>query len=197
VSYVVRDSGYGELLDRVLSIFDRERSESVPVEERIAAADALGQAGDPRIDFTSDDYWVTIPATEFWMGAQSTARKKRNYDEEADDDERPVHRVSLDAYRIARYPMTVGQYQQFIDDEGYQDVRWWHAGGFGEFSKPEDWDDQRVYPSRPVVGVSWSEAAAGERGREGPNASERSERASLFFLNLTRPQAKCTSGFPA
>jgi hypothetical protein len=48
VDYEPPDSEYQALLDRVLSIFDREGSESVPIEERIAAADALGQAGDPR-----------------------------------------------------------------------------------------------------------------------------------------------------
>ena len=39
--------------------------------ERIDAADALGQAGDPRLDHHRDDYWVTIPAGRFVMGAQS------------------------------------------------------------------------------------------------------------------------------
>ncbi len=34
-----------------MGIFDRERSQSVPIETRIEAADALGQAGDTRLDF--------------------------------------------------------------------------------------------------------------------------------------------------
>ena len=38
--------------------------------------------------------------------------------------------------------------------------RWWVAGGFGEWRTPEDWDEQLQFPSRPVVGVSWFEAAA-------------------------------------
>ena len=45
-----------------MDIFDPQRCASVPSKTRIAAADALGQAGDPRIDYRRDDYWVTIPA---------------------------------------------------------------------------------------------------------------------------------------
>ncbi len=54
----------------------------------------------------------------------------------------------------------MGEYQRFVEDEGYQDERWWRAGGFGECSATEAWDDQLPYPSRPVVGVSWYEAVA-------------------------------------
>jgi formylglycine-generating enzyme required for sulfatase activity len=71
-----------------------------------------------------------------------------------------VHEVSLDGFRIARYPVTVGQYKQFVDDDGYMDRRWWEAGGFGQFPAPDDWEQQVEYPSRPVVSVSWWEAMA-------------------------------------
>ena len=70
------------------------------------------------------------------------------------------HEVYLDAYRIARYPVTVGQYRQFVDDEGYQDQRWWKAGVSASSPQPDDWEAQLPYPSRPVVNVSWWEAAA-------------------------------------
>ena len=83
VAYRAPDHQYEELLQRVLGIFDRERSRNVPIETRIEAADALGQAGDPRLDFGKDDYWVTIPGGEFWMGAQSQGKNARNYDPEA------------------------------------------------------------------------------------------------------------------
>lgn len=162
--YQVSDARYGRLLDAVMAIFDPKRFRAVPIEERIAAADALGQAGDPRIDLRidprRDDGWVTIPAGSFWMGAQKTDPKKRNYDSEARPNEEPVHEVRLDSYRIARYLVTVGQYQRFVEDEGYEDQRWWQAGGFGMFSGPEEWEGQQAYPSRPVVGVSWFEAKA-------------------------------------
>jgi formylglycine-generating enzyme required for sulfatase activity len=155
------DARYHGLLDAVTAIFDRQRCQTVPLAERIAAADALGQAGDARIDLRRDDYWVTIPAGKFLMGAQSQDRKAANYDPEStytDQWRETPHEVSLDAYGIARYPVTVGQYRLFVEDEGYQEERWWTAGGFGEYSEPDEWERQVWYPSRPVVGVSWWEA---------------------------------------
>ncbi len=104
---------------------------------------------------------MNIPAGRFVMGAQSKNAKQPNYDKEAFDDwESPPHAVSLDAFCLARYPVTVGQYQRFIADDGYGEQRWWSAGGFGEFTAPDEWDQQLPNPSRPVVGVSWFEAAA-------------------------------------
>jgi formylglycine-generating enzyme required for sulfatase activity len=94
------------------------------------------------------------------MGAQSNNKSHPNYDSEAFDQESPPHEVFLDEYRIARYPVTVGQFRPFIEDEAYDDPQWWTAGGFGEFREPKGWEDQLPYPSRPVVGVSWFEAMA-------------------------------------
>ncbi len=157
------DARYHGLLDAVTAIFDRQRCQAVPLAERIAAADALGQAGDARLDLRRDDYWVAISAGKFLMGAQSQHPKGANYDPEAIETgvirETP-HEVSLDAYCIARYPVTVGQYGQFVEDEGYEDDCWWAAGGFGEYTEPDGWERQLAYPSRPVVGVSWWEAMA-------------------------------------
>ncbi|MBC8871588.1 MAG: SUMF1/EgtB/PvdO family nonheme iron enzyme [Planctomycetes bacterium] len=160
LKYKVSDARYHPLLDAVMAVFDRQRFQDVSAEERIAAADALGQAGDPRIDFARDDYWVTIPAGKFLMGAQSADPQKPNYDAEAEDRESPVHEVRLGSFTIARYPLTVGQYEQFVQEGGYKDERWWQDGGFEKFSEPDGWERQVEFPSRPVVGVSWWEAAA-------------------------------------
>jgi formylglycine-generating enzyme required for sulfatase activity len=157
------DARYHGLLDAVTAMFDRERCLGVPLAKRIAAADALGQAGDARIDLRAEDYWVAIPAGKFLMGAQSENPEGANYDPEStytDQWRETPHEVSLDAYGIGRYPVTVGQYRQFVEDEGYQDDRWWGAGGFGEYSEPDEWERQVSYPSRPVVSVSWWEAKA-------------------------------------
>jgi formylglycine-generating enzyme required for sulfatase activity len=160
IGYEPPDQGYKCLLHQVMAIFDRERSQTVPIETRVEAADALGQAGDPRLDLRRNDYWVTIDGSEFLMGAQSNRQEKANYDPDANDDEAPVHKVHLDIFRIARYPVTVGLYRMFVADEGYEQRNLWKAGGFGEFLQPEEWEDQLQYPSRPVVGVSWFEATA-------------------------------------
>ncbi|MCY2988124.1 MAG: SUMF1/EgtB/PvdO family nonheme iron enzyme, partial [Planctomycetota bacterium] len=136
VTYRIAEPRYDTLLAAVMAIFDREKSGSVPLETRIEAADALGQAGDFRLDFSRDDYWSMIPAGKFLMGAQATDRKQANYDEQAWEQESPVHEVYLDGFLIARYPVTVRQYQRFVDDEGYDDQRWWKAGGLRGFRDP-------------------------------------------------------------
>jgi formylglycine-generating enzyme required for sulfatase activity len=160
LKYAITDSRYPRLLEHVLAIFDVARSGSIPVEVRIEAAEALGQSGDPRLGLDNPGRWVTIPAGTFLMGAQKGDRKQPNYDDEADDDESPVHEVELYAYRIGRYPVTVGEYREFVDHGGYTDRRWWAAGGFGETESPETWTEQLQFPSRPVVGVNWYEAMA-------------------------------------
>ena len=94
------------------------------------------------------------------MGAQAKKKGDPNHDSEARESEAPVHKVFLDAFRLARYPVTVEQYRKFVEDDGYAEERWWQAGGFGKFTQPDGWEDQLQYPSRPVVNVSWYEAAA-------------------------------------
>ncbi len=56
--------------------------------------------------------------------------------------------------------MTVGEYLRFIEADGYQDQDFWREGGFGKWPMPEGWESQLEHPTRPVVGVSWYEAAA-------------------------------------
>jgi formylglycine-generating enzyme required for sulfatase activity len=47
-----------------------------------------------------------------------------------------------------------------MDDEGYQNQKWWEAGGFGQREAPDGWEEQTRHPNRPVVNVTWYEAAA-------------------------------------
>ena len=159
--YQPDDARYHALLEDVMGIFDAGQSTAVPIKVAIAAAEALGQAGDPRFTLQAcRDHWVSIPAGEFWMGAQKDDPSKPNHDLRAYDDESPVHKVSLSAYRIGRYPVTVGEYQRFMDAGGYEEPGHWESGGFGDFQQPGDWEEQRAHPTRPVVGVSWYEACA-------------------------------------
>lgn len=93
------------------------------------AAEALGQAGDPRL---RENNWVRIPAGTFRMGDGMGEYGVK-------------HEVELDAFEIARYPVTVEEYGRYVEEGGRQ---------------PDDWDRQSEYPNRPVVGVSWQDAAA-------------------------------------
>jgi formylglycine-generating enzyme required for sulfatase activity len=126
---------------------------------RLEAAEALGQAGDPRLR-PDQDNWVAIPACAFLMGAQKQDCTQPNYDLKANEHESPVHEVRLAAYQVSRYPVTVEEYQRFVEDDGYHKKAWWKDGGFGEWSQPDEWEGQLLHLNRPVVNVSWYEAAA-------------------------------------
>jgi formylglycine-generating enzyme required for sulfatase activity len=155
--YTIADPRYQENLDRALAIFDAKQARNIDFAVRVEAADAIGQAGDPRL---AGDNWVRVEGGSFWMGAQKADRKGKNYDPEAYDSESPVHRVEVATFEIGRYPVTVLEYARFVDSGGYGNERFWQAGGYRKFSEPGSWQRQLRYPNRPVVEVSWYEAAA-------------------------------------
>ncbi|MCY2996382.1 MAG: SUMF1/EgtB/PvdO family nonheme iron enzyme [Planctomycetota bacterium] len=161
VKYKPGDARYQALLDEVFGLFDRERAGRVPMRVAIQAAEALGQAGDPRLTAAQRvKNWIAIPAGEFQMGSQKRNRRESNYDAEMDDREGPVHAVWLDEFHIAKYPVTVAEFAKFVEQGGYRDQRCWAAGEFGRWPSPNGWDEQLQHPNRPVVNVSWFEAAA-------------------------------------
>ena len=79
--------------------------------------------------------WIDIPAGDFQMGD--------NFNE-GNSDERPVHTVYLDYYKVSRYEVTFDQYDRFCDDTGRR--------------KPDDLGWGRG--NRPVIDVSWDDANA-------------------------------------
>jgi sulfatase modifying factor 1 len=75
-----------------------------------------------------------IPEDWFWMGSEA-----------GQDNERPVHRVWADEFRLASCQVTNTEYARFL-----------HAA---ETQPPPFWDDAKFnHPEQPVVGVSWFEA---------------------------------------
>jgi len=68
---------------------------------------------------------------------------------------------NITPFFIGRYPVTVAEFQHFVEARGYSIEEYWKAGGFGEFTEPDDWAAQLDEPkNRPVTGVSWYEASA-------------------------------------
>jgi len=67
--------------------------------------------------------------------------------------------VTLRGFRIQKSPVTVQEFSAFLADGGYSARKHWPEG-YGQFTEPEDWERQKQYPNRPVVSVSWFEAAA-------------------------------------
>jgi len=125
--------------------------------------------------------FVEIPPGPFVMGS-------RQGDKKAFPDEfgNPPHVEIPYRYWIARYPTTVAQMAAFMAAKGYaEDAAWWTEAGRAwrqgrwdsqvqekrlqdwlrrrppeQRGAPMWWDEQKLHPSRPVVGVSWFEAMA-------------------------------------
>ena len=87
----------------------------------------------------ADDEMVLVQAGWFWMGA-----------DDHDDEEKPRHRVYLDAFSIDRYEVTNELYKRFTEATGRAAPR---------FSDRIDRNNLNG-ASQPVVGVSWHDADA-------------------------------------
>jgi formylglycine-generating enzyme required for sulfatase activity len=133
--YRIGDPRWSGHLSEVSKIFDREVARTIDFAVRLEAADLI----DP-----PENEWIRIEGGTFWMGAQKTDEKEPNFDPEADDDEAPVHRVAVRTFEIAKFPVTVREYEAFVDATKQQ--------------PPGDWNQQLRLPNRPVVNVSWHDA---------------------------------------
>jgi sulfatase modifying factor 1 len=78
--------------------------------------------------------FVLIPAGEFLMGCDS-----------GQDNEKPVHRVLVDAFLLAACQITNAEYARFLGDTGAGPPPFWHDQNFNS-------------PEQPAVAVSWFEA---------------------------------------
>ena len=124
-----------------------ERRQAI-VRRRIAAATALSRIetgsfgrGSPHWSLPhGEPQWVTVPAGEFWMGSDPN-------DQDAFDDEKPVHRLFLPAFQIARTPVTNAQYAIYIQATGAEPPKHW-----------EDGQPPKEKLEHPVVYVSWHDA---------------------------------------
>jgi len=121
---------------------DYFENENIALQQRLRAGKILSKTGDPR--FLADCWFlpndpllgfIEIPAGEFFMGSDS------KIDKEASGDEKPQHPVYLDQYYIAKFPVTVSQYNLFLESTDKQ-VR----------------SCNKEKGNHPVVDASWFEA---------------------------------------
>ena len=71
----------------------------------------------------------------------------------------------LEGVRLGKYPVTVEEYQRFVESRGYEEAKFWELAGWDWRVKkgwdvPGRWEEQLETPNRPVTGVSWYEAIA-------------------------------------
>jgi formylglycine-generating enzyme len=97
--------------------------------EAVAPGSGLaGEAGESRM--------IEIPAGWFLMGSQT-----------GQDNERPVHRVWVETFELARCQVTRAEYAQFL--------------AACKHPQPPNWNDPNFsHPDQPVVATSWFDAAA-------------------------------------
>ena len=95
----------------------------------------LWLAAHPAMAAAPDDM-ALVPAGEFTMGSP-----------EGDPDEKPAHKVLINAFFMDKYEVTVKQYAAFLQESG------------GD--RPSEWKtmNKTANQNRPVMGVDWADAA--------------------------------------
>jgi formylglycine-generating enzyme required for sulfatase activity/energy-coupling factor transporter ATP-binding protein EcfA2 len=153
--------------------------ETLTAPERAAAGNVLARLGDPRFDpqkwFLPKEEnfgFITIPAGAFRMGSDKTK------DPDSHDDETPQHTVTLSAFAMAKYPVTVAQYKVFAEETALALDKRWHK-----------WNR---YDNHPVVEVSWQDAMA--YGRWLTNAMNSDEPVGLITLPTEAQWEKAARG---
>jgi len=116
------------------------QNQRVRLPARLAAGKMLAKLGDPRLQtwrgeveltegkkvaYIAPD-WLDVPAGGFQMGTNPKQRILLLLQRaQPTSDELHPHLVSLSAFKMARYPVTVAEYRCFIDAGGYENDSYW------------------------------------------------------------------------
>lgn len=138
-----------------------------PFEMRLAAGLLLGLTGDPRLD-PDAPAMIDVPTGDATIGLDplqiDTVHRtferfgvKRNWIEK----ECPRFQVRIEAFRIARYPVTNGEYRRFLAEGGHGEMP--SAWPFGRV--PFGADNQPVYTIPPASAEAYAEWLSARTGR--------------------------------
>ena len=122
--------------------------------------------GAPASVSPQDDGWLSHPGGVARVGHQA--------DGFAFDNEGPAHRVLLEPFELSSRLVTNGEWQQFIDDGGYETAALWLSDGWAWVNRrsirsPLYWREGGYFthqgwhardPDRPVTHISYYEADA-------------------------------------
>ncbi|MCP5418104.1 MAG: SUMF1/EgtB/PvdO family nonheme iron enzyme [Chromatiaceae bacterium] len=140
----------------------------LPSAQRLELGDLLATLGDPREGTVQRDnrscpalVWIPIRVAggSYRIGSDHS-------DTEAFKYEKPSIEIPLNDFQISRFPITNAQFECFIDDGGYKDLRWWPDSAREwwqgrRLDRPLYWGHRRFSRlNRPVVGICWYEARA-------------------------------------
>jgi formylglycine-generating enzyme required for sulfatase activity len=148
-------------MESEVHLVERAGSTTSPAAEARPAAGRKLTSGEFTLEGRDLKEMVYIPAGEFWMGS-----------DDKDDNEKPMHKVYVDAYYVDKYPVTNAEFLRFVQATNYTteaeeagkgwiwQSEWREIPGAcwrhptGPDSTVEDKMDH------PVVLVSWNDARA-------------------------------------
>lgn len=157
-------TGDGTLVEMVL----RHELQHTETMRQTMALAGLAAPGEPGLEpLAGEEGWQEIPAGSFAMGASAEGF--------AYDNERPRHEVSLEAFAIARLPVSNASVRRFYEQGGYAERRWWSEDGWRWLSESGGAPGaalMRGEPRAAACHLSWFEADAFARAHEAALPSE-------------------------
>ena len=115
-------------------------------------------AGPPQTVNDGFGDFLLVPSGSFRMGDNFGDGEAR---------ERPVHTVDLDAFYIAKFEVTNGDWRKFRDDPGYDDPKFWPGNRVVPKTQIPYWTQANNHggatpnsDNYPVLGVNWDSATA-------------------------------------
>ena len=152
---IQHESQHGETISFILQLHQQRNSmDSLIGVSQVQSKSSFKDQANALVSQYSE--MVKISAGEFLLGSNAI---------EAQDNERPAHKMHLDTYWIDRYPVTCGQYYQFMAAGGYRKCQYWSKEGWqwlqqNPVSQPLYWSNSLDWIDHPVCGVSYYEAEA-------------------------------------